>query len=172
MQRSPNIYCCRCRHPLCGLTSSACPECGHAFDSADPSTYLTTPVPTGRTLAGIAVILSTLPLLSSIALHATWLAGRLQLGHWPRSYLDDPNDIGGGLFQLLDVTAGLLLLSTGLFVPLALTLAVAAIAQRALAERRLRLGQLSPILISIAVIAAGLACLAADPFRVLDLFMD
>ena len=33
------IYCLGCRYPLRGLDRSRCPECGRAFDPADPATF-------------------------------------------------------------------------------------------------------------------------------------
>lgn len=37
------MYCCQCQYNLAHLVSTTCPECGRAFDSADPQTYLEEP---------------------------------------------------------------------------------------------------------------------------------
>jgi len=37
------------------------------------------------------------PLLLPSSFYATWVAGRLALGYWPRPSLDDPKSIEGGL---------------------------------------------------------------------------
>jgi hypothetical protein len=41
--------------------------------------------------------------------YATWLGGRISLGHWPRSGLDDPKYIKGFWMWTYDATAILLL---------------------------------------------------------------
>jgi hypothetical protein len=51
--------------------------------------------------------LYSLVLLSSF--YSTWVAGRLQLGYWPQSSLDDPRYIGGPFFHLYYEATGLLL---------------------------------------------------------------
>ena len=55
------------------------------------------------------------PLLVLASFYATWVAGRLALGYWPRSSLDDPKNIEGGLMWLYDVTAVLVLFGVPLF---------------------------------------------------------
>ncbi len=41
----PTMYCRRCQYALGGLPDNRCPECGTAFDPADPKTFHQTPVP-------------------------------------------------------------------------------------------------------------------------------
>lgn len=40
------------------------------------------------------------PVLLLASFYATWVAGRLALGYWPRPSLDDPKSIEGGLMWL------------------------------------------------------------------------
>jgi hypothetical protein len=44
------------------------------------------------------LLLSLYPLCLLSAFYTTWIAGRLELGYWPRSSLDDPKNIGGAFF--------------------------------------------------------------------------
>ncbi len=55
------------------------------------------------------------PIMVLASIYATWLAGRLALGYWPRSSLDDPKHIEGGLMWLYDVTALLVLVGIPMF---------------------------------------------------------
>ena len=52
-------FCGRCGYDLAGVGSGACPECGHAFDPADPTTFLRHPAQPSASLrwlvAGLAV---------------------------------------------------------------------------------------------------------------------
>jgi hypothetical protein len=52
-------------------------------------------------------------------MYATWVAGRLALGRWPRLMYDDPKHIEGGLMWLYDVTVTLIYFGLPFF-PLAL----------------------------------------------------
>jgi hypothetical protein len=44
------------------------------------------------------ILLGLSPLCFLSAFYTTWIAGRVQLGYWPRSSLDDPKRIGGPFF--------------------------------------------------------------------------
>jgi hypothetical protein len=68
--------------------------------------------------ATIYVIL--FPVLWPLSLWATWIAARLELGHWPRGGVDDPKSLG----VLVNIFAFLaeLLSSYGLTLPLAMVL--------------------------------------------------
>lgn len=55
------------------------------------------------------------PVLVLASFYATWVAGRLALGYWPRSSLDDPKNIEGGLMWLYNVTAVLVIYGVPLF---------------------------------------------------------
>ena len=45
-----------------------------------------------------------------VSFYSTWLAGRISLGYWPRSSLDDPKSINGFWMWTYDLTAILLLI--------------------------------------------------------------
>jgi hypothetical protein len=45
-------------------------------------------------------LLCLFPLLVLSSFYSTWIAGRVELGYWPRSSLDDPAGIGGPFFHL------------------------------------------------------------------------
>jgi hypothetical protein len=55
------------------------------------------------------------PIFVLASFYATWVAGRLALGYWPRSSLDDPKNIEGGLMWTYDVTAISVLYGVPLF---------------------------------------------------------
>ena len=69
-------------------------------------------------------ILCGFPVLVLASFYATWVAGRLAPGYWPRSSLDDPKNIEGGLMWLYDVTAVLVLIGVPLFCLAVLVLAL------------------------------------------------
>ena len=50
------------------------------------------------TLKTVTRLLGLFPLCLLSAFYSTWIAGRLQLGYWPRSSIDDPQNIGGLFF--------------------------------------------------------------------------
>ena len=63
------------------------------------------------------------PALVLAGIYGTWIAGRAALGYWPRSSLDDPKHIEGGLMWLYDVTAYLIYFGIPLFCLAVLVLA-------------------------------------------------
>ncbi len=69
-QTHPAMYCLKCDYTLNYLTTIACPECGRAFDPADPTTYRSgerTRWYRASLFCGAA------PLLTGIAIFLTWL---------------------------------------------------------------------------------------------------
>jgi hypothetical protein len=52
------------------------------------------------TLKTATGLLGLSPLCFLSAFYSTWIAGRIQLGYWPRSSLDDPKNIGGLFFPV------------------------------------------------------------------------
>lgn len=69
-------------------------------------------------------LLCAFPVLVLAFIYGTWAAGRIALGHWPRSSFDDPKHIEGGLMWMYDVTAYLFYFGIPLFCLALLVLAV------------------------------------------------
>lgn len=64
------MHCRDCEYDLSGLPAGACPECGRAFDPADPSSFLTRPgaaTPALWWLIGILAVLGTVPPVWALA---------------------------------------------------------------------------------------------------------
>ncbi|MBA4388363.1 MAG: hypothetical protein C0404_10305 [Verrucomicrobia bacterium] len=59
-------------------------------------------------IKGTQILIAYGPLLVA-SFYATWLAGRVSLGYWPRASLDDPKGIVGFWMWTYDATALLLL---------------------------------------------------------------
>lgn len=64
---SPSIYCRRCDYALDGLPDPRCPECGSAFDPADPTTFADHP---GRRRSSAAIKLAAAAAVASALLFA------------------------------------------------------------------------------------------------------
>jgi hypothetical protein len=107
------MECLGCGYDHRGSPAGPCPECGRAFDPADPKTY----GPRGlnwfdRHLLHLSLIASAMPLVWLVLLHVNLVAARITLGRWPnRSGADDPKHIGGlaEAAYMLTVTAWLLI---------------------------------------------------------------
>lgn len=99
----PGSYCRDCGYQLRGLAEFRCPECGRAFDPADPHSFLSghphdlldVDSPLLRAVLHRLRLVAAAPFLMFIALFVVWMAGWYELGHRPRKYVDDPKDIGG-----------------------------------------------------------------------------
>ena len=102
-----------------------------------------------------------------LAFLATWLAGRISLGHWPRPSLDDPKFIG----PLVDVpyTITMLLLLVGLPV---FTVAVLVLLHRAYCDETWRKSFLLSSILSIVCMVATVCILRWDPLGVVEWYMD
>jgi hypothetical protein len=55
------------------------------------------------------------PVIVLSSFYATWMAGRLALGYWPRSSFDDPKHINGSMMWLYHFTQILLFIGIPLF---------------------------------------------------------
>jgi len=90
----PGCYCKSCRYDLRGSVEPVCPECGLKYDPADPRTYLSQPNKRISLLQKIFECLAIVyPLVVMAAPKVCYVAGRIELGHWPRSSIDDPKII-------------------------------------------------------------------------------
>jgi hypothetical protein len=97
---SARCHCRSCRYDLAGLAAGPCPECGALFDPADPETFTDLRAPRG--IVALSCVVAAIPWISILSLYATWFAGRVALGHWPRPSQDDPKDIADiGLWYVL-----------------------------------------------------------------------
>lgn len=117
----------------------------------------------------IQAYLMAYPFVLLASFYATWIAGRLTLGHWPRPSLDDPKSIGG----LVGVPYGLtvVLLSLGLFV--FAFLVIATICEAMMSEDRdLRKRALTVSLKAVIFMVAVIGLSLLDPFGVSAWFMD
>jgi hypothetical protein len=91
------MFCQGCGYNLFGLTSPQCPECGRPFDPNDASTFYGNAHPPKRWPVKLGIILALYPILAVLSLYIAWIAGRIELGHWPRPMIDDPKYIGGSV---------------------------------------------------------------------------
>ena len=109
------------------------------------------------------------PLLLLAYLYATWCAGYLALGYWPRPMLDDPKYIGSGLVEFCFVVTYLL---AGLGIPLfclavvPLTTVYLVVRPKDWKKRTLDLG------IAMALFASVILFIRWDPLRVLEWYLD
>ncbi len=93
------VYCRGCRYSLRGLAAGKCPECGEEFDPEKPETYLVSRVSiAAKFVFRLQWAASTAPLLPLVLVHFEYMVGRVALGHWPRSSIDDPMGIAFGNF--------------------------------------------------------------------------
>ncbi len=107
------------------------------------------------------------PLLVT-SFYATWLAGRITLGYWPRPSLDDPKQISGFWMWTYDVTAMLSLVG----LPLVGVLAAMSL------FRPLRDGspewrsRLVEAVVGTALILLAVGFMRWDPHHVVEWFFD
>ena len=90
------MYCQSCRYELANLEQPVCPECGRAFDQADPRTFDARPGAKrlARLLERVVLATASIPLLANAVAYTALLAARWSLGRWPnRRGADDPKDI-------------------------------------------------------------------------------
>jgi hypothetical protein len=113
-------------------------------------------------------ILCAFPPLLLLSSYATWGAGRLALGHWPRSSLDDPKHIEGSLMWLYDVTAVLVLIGVPLFCLASLIFGLIFLLNKPEGWQH----RLKELLISICLFIGFLAFSRWDPQFVVEWFFD
>lgn len=71
-QRDRDIYCRVCRYCLSGAAEERCPECGHAFSSADPLTFDTIDRIKRRRKVRVMRVIGVVCFASSLFLFARW----------------------------------------------------------------------------------------------------
>jgi hypothetical protein len=88
----------RCDYDLQGVAAGACPECGRAFDPANPETWSASPAFKRRRLERAAIVIGCLaapgPLWTAWLIGLEYLAARAWLGREPRMYWDNPYQLG------------------------------------------------------------------------------
>lgn len=92
--KSGGIFCTGCRYDLSGLAAGKCPECGQDFDPNIAGSYRSNPgfVPP-KWIHKAEWLTSLVPLVPLVLVHVEYVVGRIVLGHWPRSSIDDPKYI-------------------------------------------------------------------------------
>lgn len=92
--KSGGIFCTGCRYDLRWLAAGKCPECGQGFDPDIAESYRSNPcfVPP-KWIRMVEWLTSLVPLVPLVLVHSEYVVGRIVLGHWPRSSLDDPMGI-------------------------------------------------------------------------------
>ncbi|HZW09446.1 MAG TPA: hypothetical protein VFF69_06040 [Phycisphaerales bacterium] len=91
------MRCLTCAYDLSASPAGPCPECGRAFEPADPLTYRSPETDRRSARRNTIAIcgLSLAPLAFFALVHLVRIAARLSLGRWPRPSLDDPKGIPG-----------------------------------------------------------------------------
>jgi len=102
-----------------------------------------------------------------LALYATFLAGRVSLGHWPRASLDDPKFIGAWVPVPYTITWILLFVGLPAF-----AVVVLGILYRAYCDATRRKGLLLVSALSIVCMFAAILVLRWDPLGVVEWYMD
>ena len=100
--------------------------------------------------------------------YVTWLAGRLHLGYWPRSSLDDPKYIDGFWMWTYDFTLALLLLGLPLVVVSAVISLYRSKANKS-SQWKLRL---VGVVIGLTLILLAIGFILWDPHRVIEWYFD
>ena len=109
------------------------------------------------------------PLLLLASFYATWIAGRIALGHWPRPNVDDPKGIAGLLMAwFYTLTGGLAAIGIPLF-----GLAIFAVTLISIADRpegwRSRMVE---VLVALVLLIGFVVFCLWDPHSVLTWYMD
>lgn len=107
------------------------------------------------------------PVVLPLAFLATWLAGRLSLGYWPRPSLDDPKYIGAWIDVPYNITAFLLVVGFPAFV-----VGVLSLVYRAYRDETRRRNLLLVSALSVICMGATIFILRWDPLGVFTWYMD
>ena len=170
--RHGDIYCSKCDYDLSHLKELRCPECGREFDPDDPSTFESSEYRPCPCYLKFALVLSFYPFTILLCLYAAWVAGRIELGHWPIPYQDDPYQYMESTRQFFEEI--LKLLTIGALVALIASLALI-IAGFINGFRKRSGNPWLPFYIMIWTIMTWIGTmlfLRWDPLRVLAWFMD
>jgi hypothetical protein len=118
------MRCMTCRYDLRRLRARACPECGRAFDPADPATFDTDENANGwrRIIRRSAGVFCSLSLLAVLLPHGLACVAAIELGHWPRPRIDEdvvclPAKLRAVLTGLIALAAAATPLVLGVLIP-------------------------------------------------------
>lgn len=120
-----------------------------------------------KAMKALRVYALSYPLILPLALFATWLAGRVSLGHWPRPSLDDPSSISL-LVDFFSIVTGLLLV---IGLP-AFIVAVLGITYAGIRDPARRRSHFILAIVSIVCIIVSISVIRMDPFFIVSWFMD
>jgi len=107
------------------------------------------------------------PLALLAALYATWLAGRITLGYWPRPSLDDPKFIGLWVDIPYFITGLLLVVGLPVYI-----MSVLFLLYRAIYDESRRTTLLIFSAFSVAYIFSTIVVIRWDPLMVANWYMD
>jgi len=107
------------------------------------------------------------PVVLPLAFLGTWVAGRLQLGYWPRPSLDDPKSIGLWVDVPYLWTMALLVIGLPLFAG-----AVLGLLGQAWVDRARRVNCLVCGGLALVGLVAAVSWLRWDPLGVVNWYMD
>ncbi len=96
-KETSKMFCRGCAYNLFSLTNNQCPECGRPFDPNNVSTFYGNAHPPKLWPSKLGIIVAVYPILVVLAIYIAWIAGRFELGHWPRPYSNDPANISGSV---------------------------------------------------------------------------
>lgn len=102
-----------------------------------------------------------------LAFFATWLAGRISLGHWPRPSLDDPKSIGAWVDVPYTITGLLLVVGLPAF-----AIGVLGLLYRAYCDATRRKSLLVVSGVSMVCMVATILVLRRDPLGIVAWYMD
>ncbi len=163
------MRCRSCDYDLRALAARLCPECGRAFDPADPTTFDTSETADGsrRVFRRTALGFCAISLLAVLLPHVSACVATISLGHWPRQYIDD--GAGGPLCTLLNWAAIVLLM---LIVVTPLALLAAMIGAAAAVPRGARRAAIYWLLAAFLVNVGAIMLMRLDPLGVMTWIMD
>jgi len=107
------------------------------------------------------------PVVLPLAFLATWLAGRLSLGYWPRPSLDDPKHIGAWVDVPYNITALLMLVGLPAF-----AFGILSLIYRAYRDETRRRRLLRASILSVILMVATVLILRWDPLGVVTWYAD
>jgi hypothetical protein len=107
------------------------------------------------------------PIVLPLAFLATWLAGRLSLGYWPRPSLDDPKHIGAWVDVPYNITALLMVVGLPAF-----AFGIISLIYRGYCDETRRRSLLLVSTLSVICMVATVLILRLDPWGIVTWYAD